>query len=106
MKDLPCEGLLLFDGDRNGDFVNTDLSSSCIRNLNAILLGPPGSGKGTQARLLVERHGFTHLSTGDILREEVRNDSPLGKVAVDFMRKGLLVPDEYIAEMVKKNSAC
>lgn len=71
---------------------------------NVILLGPPGSGKGTQAQFLVKDFGFEHLSTGDILREQIKSDTPLGRIAQDFMNKGLLVPAEYVNEMVKKNS--
>lgn len=73
------------------------------RNLNIILFGPPGSGKGTQAKNLVKMHGFTHVSTGDILRNEIRMGTPLGKRADGYMRQGLLVPDFDVGEMVKKN---
>lgn len=68
-----------------------------------MLFGPPGSGKGTQAKNLVKRHGFTHVSTGDILREEIRLGTSLGKLAHGYMRQGLLVPDARVGEMVKKN---
>lgn len=71
--------------------------------LNVILFGPPGSGKGTQAKNLVKQHGFTHVSTGDILRNEIRQGTPLGRLADGYMRQGLLVPDVHIGEMVKKN---
>ncbi|MGI8906036.1 MAG: adenylate kinase family protein [Candidatus Sumerlaeaceae bacterium] len=73
--------------------------------LNVILFGPPGSGKGTQAKHLVKAHGFTHVSTGDILREETKSNTALGRLASGFMREGRLVPDKYIGDMVKKNSA-
>jgi adenylate kinase len=72
--------------------------------LNVILFGPPGSGKGTQAKHLVKAHGFTHVSTGDILREETRTNTALGRLASGYMREGRLVPDKYIGDMVKKNS--
>lgn len=71
--------------------------------LNIILFGPPGSGKGTQAKALVQRHGFTHVSTGDILRDEIRRETPLGKLAHGYMKQGLLVPDAHVGTMVKKN---
>ncbi len=65
-----------------------------------ILLGAPGSGKGTQAKVLAERLGVAHLSTGDILRAEVRNATPLGLKAREFMDNGQLVPDSLILEMI------
>lgn len=64
------------------------------------LLGPPGSGKGTQAKLLSERFGWLHLSTGDMLREAVASRSLLGEAAKKYMDQGLLVPDELVIEML------
>ena len=72
--------------------------------MNIILFGPPGSGKGTQAKHLARDYGFAHLSTGDILREEIRSKSELGVMAATFMRAGNLVPDTFVGDMVKKNS--
>lgn len=66
----------------------------------AILLGPPGVGKGTQASLAAQTNGWQHLSTGDLLREEVAQGSELGKRADEFMSRGDLVPDELMLEMV------
>jgi len=65
-----------------------------------ILLGPPGVGKGTLAEMLCERFGFLHVSTGDILREEVRRGSDLGKRVKGFMDSGGLVPDDIICAIV------
>ncbi|MEE8114416.1 MAG: nucleoside monophosphate kinase, partial [Nitrososphaerales archaeon] len=65
-----------------------------------VLLGPPGAGKGTQAKFLEERLGAFHLSTGDILRKAVSEQSPLGKKAAQYMDKGELVPDDLILELV------
>jgi len=65
-----------------------------------VLLGPPGAGKGTQAVKLAEEKGFLHLSTGDILRENVKNNTPIGKKAKGFMEKGELVPDDIVIEMM------
>lgn len=65
-----------------------------------ILLGPPGVGKGTLAEMLCERFGFLHVSTGDILREEVRRGSDLGKRVKGFMDSGGLVPDDTICAIV------
>jgi len=68
--------------------------------MNIILLGPPGAGKGTQAKTLAKRLEVAHISTGDILRQNVANGTELGKQAKDFMNKGLLVPDELVTKMV------
>ena len=68
--------------------------------MQIILLGPPGAGKGTQAKRLAERLNLPHISTGDILRHNVKNETLLGKEARDFMDKGLLVPDELVAKML------
>ncbi len=70
--------------------------------MNLVLLGPPGAGKGTLAVRLVEAFGFVHLSTGDILREEVKKGSELGKLAQGYMERGELVPDEVILGMVRE----
>lgn len=67
---------------------------------NLILFGPPGSGKGTQSDRLVEKYGFIHLSTGNLLREEIANKTPLGIEAKKFMDHGQLVPDEVVIAMV------
>ncbi len=66
-----------------------------------ILLGAPGSGKGTQAKLLAERLGLAHLSTGDILREEIRRGTQLGNQASQYMNAGELAPDVLILDMIK-----
>lgn len=68
--------------------------------MRIILLGPPGAGKGTQAKRLAEKLNVAHISTGDILRRNVLDGSPLGKEAKDFMEKGLLVPDELMSKML------
>ena len=65
-----------------------------------VFLGPPGAGKGTQCKRLVERYGLTHLSSGDILRRERREGTALGKKAQDYMDKGALVPDDLIVAMM------
>ena len=67
---------------------------------NLILFGPPGSGKGTQSERLVEKYGLIHLSTGNLLREEIANRTPLGLEAKNFMDKGQLVPDEVVIGMI------
>lgn len=65
-----------------------------------VLLGPPGAGKGTQAKLISEKLGVPHISTGDILREAVRNDSPLGRQAKAIMDRGELVPDQLLVDII------
>src|SRR6266496_100089 len=67
---------------------------------NLILFGPPGSGKGTQSEKLVEKYELIHLSTGNLLREEISNRTPLGLEAKSFMDKGQLVPDEVVIGMI------
>lgn len=68
--------------------------------MRLILLGPPGAGKGTQAQLLVERHGIVQLSTGDMLRAAVRAETPVGLKARDIMARGELVPDEVVVAII------
>jgi len=68
--------------------------------MRIVLLGPPGAGKGTQAVILQEKKRFLHLSTGDILRENVKNNTDIGKKAKAFMEKGELVPDDIVIEMM------
>jgi adenylate kinase len=67
---------------------------------NLILFGPPGSGKGTQSEKLIEKYGWIHLSTGDLLRKEIANATQLGLEAKAFMDKGQLVPDEVVIGMI------
>ncbi|MCX7727973.1 MAG: adenylate kinase [Bacteroidia bacterium] len=69
--------------------------------LNIILIGPPGSGKGTQAKQISTKYNLKHLSTGDILRNEVKNQTPLGLQAKSIMDKGELVSDEIVIGMIK-----
>ncbi len=72
-----------------------------IAEKNLIFLGAPGAGKGTAASALTEREPLVHISTGDILRAEIKNGTELGKSAAVLMEKGKLVPDDIVAEMVK-----
>jgi adenylate kinase len=67
-----------------------------------IFLGPPGSGKGTQASLLAKLYGIPHISTGEILRGAITEQTPLGQQAQSYMDKGELVPDTLILELVKE----
>ena len=68
--------------------------------LNIVLFGPPGAGKGTQSHNLIQKYNLVHLSTGDILRGEISNDTPLGLEAKKLMDQGLLVPDEVVIGMI------
>jgi adenylate kinase len=70
------------------------------RIMRLIFLGPPGSGKGTQAKLLCARRSLTHISTGDILREERRKGTPLGKQVESYVQGGLLVPDSLVNDII------
>lgn len=69
---------------------------------DAILLGPPGAGKGTQARVLCNRYGYRQIATGDLLREHRAGGTDLGKSAEAYMQRGDLVPDELIVRMVER----
>ena len=69
--------------------------------MNVILIGPPGAGKGTQAKFIVENFNIPQVSTGDMLRENVKNDTSLGIKAKKFMDSGELVPDAVILDMMK-----
>ena len=69
---------------------------------NLILFGPPGSGKGTQSEKLIAKYGLKHLSTGDIFRSEISNQTELGLKAKSFMDAGQLVPDSVTIGMVDK----
>ncbi len=68
--------------------------------INIVLFGPPGAGKGTQSEKLIAKYELIHLSTGDILRAELKNNTPLGVKAQEFMNQGLLVPDELVIDMI------
>jgi len=69
--------------------------------MRLVQLGPPGAGKGTQAALIVEKYGIPHISTGDILREAVREKTDLGRSAESYMSRGELVPDELLITIIK-----
>jgi adenylate kinase len=69
--------------------------------VNLVLLGAPGAGKGTQAKMLAGKYGILHISTGDILRENVSNNTKLGQKAKEYMDKGELVPDTVLIDIIK-----
>src|SRR3990167_5134469 len=70
--------------------------------MNIVFLGPPGVGKGTVAAILSARHSLPHISTGNMLREDVDKGTPLGVEARGFMDAGKLVPDELVTKIVKE----
>lgn len=67
-----------------------------------VLLGPPGAGKGTQAQVLAEKTGLAHISSGDIFRENLKNQTDLGKLAQGYMNRGELVPDDVTIAMIRE----
>lgn len=69
--------------------------------MRLVLLGPPGSGKGTQAKFIVDKYDVLHISTGDIFRKNIKEETPLGVKAKAFIDKGQLVPDELTIEIVE-----
>ena len=73
--------------------------------MNLIFLGPPGAGKGTQAKILADRSGIPQISTGDILRAAVKDQTPMGVKAKGFMDQGALVPDEVVVGIVEERLA-
>jgi len=68
--------------------------------INLVLFGPPGAGKGTQSKKLIDRYGLVHISTGDLFRKHLSEGSPLGQLAQKYMDKGELVPDQVVIDMV------
>jgi adenylate kinase len=66
-----------------------------------VLLGPPGAGKGTQAKVIAEKYGLVHISSGDLFRENLKNETELGKLAQGYMTRGELVPDDVTIAMVR-----
>ncbi|HPN73379.1 MAG TPA: nucleoside monophosphate kinase, partial [Candidatus Omnitrophota bacterium] len=74
--------------------------TKCKSKMNLVLLGPPGAGKGTQAALLIKEYGLLHISTGDMLRAAIKEQSKTGLRAGEYMAKGELVPDEIVTSLV------
>lgn len=72
-----------------------------MNKMNIVLFGPPGAGKGTQSKFLNERYGLQHLSTGDLLRAEIKAETPLGLQAQELMSAGELVPDHVVVGMIR-----
>jgi len=72
------------------------------KNLNLVLFGPPGAGKGTQSEKIIEKYNLSHISTGDLFRKHLGEGTKLGKLAQSYMDHGKLVPDEVVIDMVKE----
>ena len=68
--------------------------------LNIVIFGAPGSGKGTQSERIVEKYGINHISTGDVLRSEIKNGTELGKTAKGYIDQGQLIPDELMIDIL------
>lgn len=91
---------------RISSFSHSHIAYICLNHdqislmFNLILFGPPGSGKGTQSAKIVDKYGLIHLSTGDLLRKELKLKTPLGLEAQQFIDKGQLVPDEVVMGMI------
>ncbi len=82
-------------------FIHTQLMVNDRRKkMRIIMLGAPGAGKGTQAKLIAEKYQIPHISTGDIFRANIKNNTELGKKAKEYMDQGLLVPDELTCDLV------
>ncbi|MCH4072422.1 adenylate kinase [Pseudoramibacter sp.] len=73
--------------------------------MRIVLLGPPGAGKGTQAKKIADRYGIVHISTGDLFRDNIKNKTPLGQKAKAYMDAGNLVPDELVIALVEDRIA-
>ena len=73
-----------------------------IKMKNIVIFGAPGSGKGTQSDLLIEQYGLGHISTGDVLRNEIKNGTELGKTAQGFIDNGQLIPDDLMVSILAK----
>ena len=82
--------------------IKQDQQQIKIRMKNIVIFGAPGSGKGTQSDLLIEHYGLGHISTGDVLRSEIKKGSELGKTAQRFIDKGNLIPDELMISILAK----
>ena len=73
--------------------------------LNIALFGPPGAGKGTQAKKIVEKYNLVHLSTGDMIRKEIAEGTELGKMAQDIINRGELLSDEFVVKLIESSMA-
>ena len=82
--------------------IKQDQQNIRIRMKNIVIFGAPGSGKGTQSDLMIEHYGLGHISTGDVLRNEIKNGTELGKTAQGFIDNGQLIPDDLMVSILAK----
>ena len=80
--------------------IKQDKQNIIIRMKNIVIFGAPGSGKGTQSDLIIENYGLEHISTGDVLRNEIKKGTELGKTAQGFIDKGQLIPDDLMVSIL------
>ncbi|GAB3180873.1 adenylate kinase [Telluribacter humicola] len=83
-----------------GQTITTKVNNHSAIMLNLVLFGPPGAGKGTQSEKIIDKHKLVHLSTGDLLRSEIKAGTELGLQAKTLMDQGILVPDEVVIGMI------
>jgi adenylate kinase len=96
-----CRGVSLENSHPESSVTTGSGRPASIAPVNVVLIGPPGSGKGTQAVRLAERYAIPHISTGEILRSAVRAGTELGRQVADIMAKGSLVSDELMTDLVR-----
>ena len=82
--------------------IKQDQQEQRIKMKNIVIFGAPGSGKGTQSDLLIEHYGLGHISTGDVLREEIKKGTELGKLAASYIDGGNLIPDDLMISILAK----
>jgi adenylate kinase len=80
--------------------IKQDKQEKKVHMKNIVIFGAPGSGKGTQSDLIIEHYGLGHISTGDVLREEIKKDSELGRLAASYIDGGNLIPDELMINIL------
>ncbi len=90
---------LIFD-DMPNNLSPVQTAFNCTESMNVVMIGPPGSGKGTHGPFIKDQLCICHLATGDMLREAIKAGSDLGKVADQIMKKGELVPDELVLDLI------
>lgn len=99
-KDVPVTAKA---GNTHSKATNEVQDVKSIKNVNIVLIGPPGSGKGTHFETIANKFGLVHYSTGDMLRDEVAKNSEDGKIAKSYMDKGELVPSDIVEKLTRKN---